>query len=97
MYSNCECVPICNKTFAAISVLTEFYLVRMNCHLYTLMMEGTGPLEIQCSFTTLLGDTLWKTIFNEFSSLGMSIHVTGMNLMCMGQQLSHPVIGYTEW
>ena len=94
MYSNCECVPICNKTFVAISILTEFYLLRMNCHLYTLMMDGTGPREIQYSFTTLHVDTLWKTIFNEFSSLGMSIHVTDMCLLCMGEQLPYHVTGY---
>lgn len=97
MYSNCECVPICNKTLVAISILTEFYLLRTNCHVYTLMMEGTGSGDNQYSFTTLHGDTLWKTIFNDLSSLRMPIHVTGMYLTCVGEQLSHPVIGYTEW
>jgi len=97
VYSNCECVPVCNKTLVAISILTEFYLLRVNCHLCTLMMEGTGSRDIQYSFTTLHGDTSWKTIFNELSSLRMSVHVTGMYLTCVGEQLSHPVIGYTEW
>ena len=61
------------------------------------MIEGTDPREIQYSFTTLHDDTLWKTIFNEFLWLGMSIHVTDMYVTCMGERLSHHVTGYTEW
>ena len=49
-------------------------------------MEVTGSCEILYSFTRLYGVTLWKTSFNEFSSLRMSFHVTGMYLTCMGQQ-----------
>jgi len=93
VYSNCKCSPICNKTFVAILILAEFYLLRMICRLYALMMEGTGSRDIQYSFTTLHSDTLWKTIVNESSS----IHVTDMNLTCMEEQFSHHVIGYTEW
>lgn len=97
MYSNCECDAVCNKPFVAISILTEFYLLRMNCLLYTLMMEVTGSCEIQYNFTRLYGVTLWNTSFNEFSSLRMSFHVTGKYLTCMGQQSSHPLTNYTEW
>jgi len=61
------------------------------------MMEGTGSRDIQYGFTILHGETLWKIIFNELSSLRMSIHDTGLYLTCVGEQLSHPVIGYTEW
>jgi hypothetical protein len=61
MYNNFEYDAICNKPFVVISILTEFRLLEMNCHLYALAMEVTRSCEMSVHFY----QTTWRHILEE--------------------------------